>query len=43
MNKDHFSPGTYDAVEIENFICVMKKLVVWFDEKYYPKEKKQIN
>lgn len=40
--KDDFLPFTLNAVEIENFFCVMHDVVCWFDEKYYPQEK-QLN
>lgn len=39
MIKEDFLPYNLNAIEIENFLCVMNAVVKWFDEKYYPKEK----
>lgn len=35
---DDFKPYKMDAIDIENFLCVMHKVFVWFDEKYNPKK-----
>lgn len=37
--KEDFLPYSLDAIDMENFFCVMHDMVVWFDEKFYPTKK----
>ena len=37
---DDFKPYRMDAIDIENFLCIMHNVFVWFEDKYNPKQKK---